>query len=151
LKEWIGKEGPRVQQLLREGQPFRNLEFRPHTKTGEERIILSSAEAIEIGGEPCLLFVANDITERKRAEEAVRESEARFRQLTENIREVFWMNKPDLSELLYISPAYETIWGRTRESLQQNPRSFLDAIHPEDRPNVVDVFGQRLERTFDME
>jgi PAS domain S-box-containing protein len=151
LKGWIGKEQSRLQQLLNEGQPFRNLEFRPRTKTGEERIVLSSAEVIDIAGEPCFLFVANDITERKRAEDAVHESEERFRQLTENIREVFWMNTPDLSESLYISPAYESIWGRTRESLRQNPRSFMEAIHPEDRPKVIAVFGQKLEHAFEME
>ncbi len=151
LKRWIGKEDSRIQQLLKEGQPFRNLEFRPHTKADEERIVLTSAEVIEISGEPCFLMVTNDITELKRAEDAVHESEERFRQLTENIREVFWLNTPDLSESLYISPAYESIWGRTRESLRQNPRSFLEAIHPEDRPKVIAVFGQKLERAFEME
>jgi PAS domain S-box-containing protein len=70
---------------------------------------------------------------------ALGESERRFRQIAENIREVFWMCTPAMDELLYVSPAYESIWGRSVESLRQRPRSFIDAIHPEDRDGVVSV------------
>jgi PAS domain S-box-containing protein len=65
------------------------------------------------------------------------ESELRFRQLAENIREVFWMSDPYKAEVLYISPAYEEVWGRSCQSLYEQPRSFLDAIHPDDRERVV--------------
>jgi PAS domain S-box-containing protein len=66
----------------------------------------------------------------------LRESEERFRQLAENISEVFWMSDPQKSEVLYISPAYEQVWGRSCQSLYERPRSFLDAIHPEDMEHV---------------
>ena len=66
--------------------------------------------------------------ERKRTEAALRESEERFRQMAENIREVFWMTTADLSNTLYISPAYEQIWGRTRDSLLADPQSWADSI-----------------------
>jgi two-component system, cell cycle sensor histidine kinase and response regulator CckA len=73
----------------------------------------------------------------KWAEAILRESEARFRQLTENISEVFWMIDPAKREMLYVSPAYETIWGRTCKSLMEQPQSFFDAIHSDDRPRVL--------------
>ncbi len=83
-------------------------------------------------------FVAikQDFTERKRIEEELRNSEERFRQLAENIREVFWVTDPAQNEMLYISPAYELIWGQTCESLHQSPRNWLEAIHSEDRERV---------------
>ena len=63
------------------------------------------------------LEVCNRETERRRVEQVSRESEERFRQLAENIQEVFWMNDPATNQVLYVSPAYERIWGRTCASL----------------------------------
>jgi len=64
------------------------------------------------------------------------ESEERFRQLTENIREVFWMTDPDKHKMLYISPAYEKVWGRKCESIYQSSRDWIEAIHADDRERV---------------
>jgi PAS domain S-box-containing protein len=80
--------------------------------------------------------MAIDITDRLRAAEVLAESEERFRQLAENINEVFWMADPQATEILYISLAYEQVWGRSCQSLYEQPRSFLDAIHPDDRERV---------------
>lgn len=77
-----------------------------------------------------------DIEERKKIEQSLRESEERFRQIAENINEVFWISAPDKHEMIYVSPAFETIWGRSCESLYKEPESWLDAIHPEDRDRV---------------
>ncbi|MGH7655234.1 MAG: PAS domain S-box protein [Gemmatimonadaceae bacterium] len=74
--------------------------------------------------------------ERSRVESTLRESEERFRQLTENISEVFFVMEAHFRETLYISPAYETIWGRSRQSLYDDSTSFLEAIDPEDLPAV---------------
>ena len=96
--------------------------------------------------------MAIDVTDLKRAKQVLEESEQRFRQLAENIQEVFWMSDPLKNEVLYVSPAYEKLWGRSCQSLYEQPRSFLDAIYPEDRERVVASFeGQRCGKTTDVE
>lgn len=84
-----------------------------------------------------------DITARELVERQLRGSEARFRELAENIREVFWMTDVTKQSMLYISPGYEDIWGRSCESLYAAPRTWLDAIHPDDRQRVVEAATTR--------
>ncbi|WP_455366441.1 PAS domain S-box protein, partial [Kaarinaea lacus] len=71
--------------------------------------------------------------EVKRRTAALAESENRFRQMADNINSVFWISSADSKEMIYVSPAYEKIWGKPVESLYHNPESWLYAIHPEDR------------------
>jgi PAS domain S-box-containing protein len=94
---------------------------------------------------------STDIEDRKRAEDALRESDQRFRQIAGNIREVFWMTTLDPDELLYVSPAYEKVWGRSLESMRKQPRSFIDAIHSEDRERARSVLGDKRELGFEVE
>ena len=95
-----------------------------------------SSQGVTLGGARAIISVIRDITDRKRVEEALRTSDERFRQVAENIREVFWLTDVAKDRMLYVSPAYEEITGRTCESLYQQPRSWLEAIHPEDRRRV---------------
>lgn len=89
------------------------------------------------------VHVAHDITERKRMEDSLRESEERFCQLANNVREVFWIAEAKISKVIYISPAYEEIWGRTCAGLYNDPRSWIEAIHPDDRQKVLDTLAGR--------
>jgi PAS domain S-box-containing protein len=94
----------------------------------------------DAAGQPkAVLAIHTDITERKAAALAVQRSEERFRELAENIQEVFWITDPAKNQMLYISPAYEKIWGRTCASLYESPRQWLDTIHPDDRARVLDA------------
>lgn len=74
--------------------------------------------------------------ERQRTDMALKESEERFRQLAEHIRDVFWIYDPIAERLLYVSPAYEHIWGRPSHTLFQQPEDWIAAIHPEDQQQV---------------
>ncbi|MFZ1908347.1 MAG: PAS domain S-box protein [Burkholderiales bacterium] len=85
------------------------------------------------------ISVIHDITPQKRAEQEQRESELRFRQVTENIREVFWLTDPLKNDVLYVSPAYEAIWGRSTQALYASPRQWMEAIHPQDRRRVFEA------------
>ena len=80
-----------------------------------------------------------DITARKQAEEDLRESEEKFRQLAENIGQVFWLASPDMEHIYYISPAYEEIWGLSCQSLLENPTSWFDVIFEEEKREVRKV------------
>ncbi len=98
-----------------------------------------STPIIEKGRMAGAVVVFRDISERKEAERAVQESQERFRQLAEHIREVFWITNPEKTRVIYISPGYEEIWGRSCSSLYANPASWLEAIHPEDRPRIQEA------------
>ncbi|MBI4661941.1 MAG: PAS domain S-box protein [Verrucomicrobia bacterium] len=87
-----------------------------------------------------------DVTQRKRDEIALRESEERFRQIAEHIREIFWMSDPIAGKSLYVSPAYEAIWGRSCQSLQESWTSFMEGIHPEDRERVSRALTRQINR-----
>lgn len=76
--------------------------------------------------------VAEDITDQKRAAERLRESEEKFRQIADNVRGAFWIFDASFTVPIYVSRAYEELWGRSLESLYENPRSFLQAVHPDD-------------------
>ena len=103
---------------------------------------------------PITSFVAikRDVSDRKRVETALRESEERFRLIAETIAEVFWIADPEIKTMFYISPGYERVWGRCREDLRKNPRSFLESIHLEDRERVLgDLEVQKSGGPFDHE
>ncbi|PTB87494.1 hypothetical protein C9975_01245 [Thalassospira xiamenensis] len=71
--------------------------------------------------------------EHQNNQEALQDSERKFREITDTIGEVFWIASPDRAQMLYVSPAYDVIWGRSREELYHNPLAWADAILPEYR------------------
>jgi PAS domain S-box-containing protein len=83
-----------------------------------------------------ILFL-RDITEHENAAGAWRENQERFLQMASNIGEIFWMLDPASRKILYISPAYETITGRTCRDLYDAPTSYEELFHPEDRIRIL--------------
>ncbi len=85
-------------------------------------------------------------------EHDMRENEERLRLIMGTIDEVFWMAEVPIERLHYVSPGYEHIWGRTVRSLYENPRSFIEAIYPEDTERVLsDLDAQKTGQPFDHE
>jgi len=82
-----------------------------------------------------------EFAHRERAETALRRSEEQFRQLAENIGQVFWIVDAKDRCLIYLSPPYERVWGRPRQPLMEYPSFWLDNIHPEDRERAQKHFA----------
>jgi PAS domain S-box-containing protein len=91
---------------LKEKGSIRNFETNFRTRNGDYRVLLLSAELLELGGQPCILVASSDITQRKRLEEELRQSEREFSTLVENSPDVISRLDRDL-RFIYISPALE--------------------------------------------
>ena len=87
----------------------------------------------------------------RQSKEALQESESKFRLLAENIQDVFWMRTPDIGRTVYVSPAYETVWGRSIQELYEDPRAFIHAVHPDDRGKVIEQFSRHTQGIWDVE
>jgi two-component system cell cycle sensor histidine kinase/response regulator CckA len=121
-------------------------EMRWRTATGTIRWLRDYARPVfdESGTRVVRVVGASqDITERKEAEATLRESEQRFREIAETIEDVFWVTDPANGQVLYVSPAYERVWGRTREGLYERAHDWLEAVHPDDRARVLDAAATR--------
>src|SRR2546427_5256954 len=81
-------------------------------------------------------------SERKRIEAALQESEERFRRMADTIPEVIWFTSLEPEKVLYCSPSFERIWGLPVGKLYENPRLWIEAIHPDDRERVTGIFSR---------
>jgi PAS domain S-box-containing protein len=88
--------------------------------------------------------ISTDISARMNAEAALKESDERFRQLAENVQDSFWIVDVQSWSFLYVNPAYETIWGRTRQELLMDSSIWLKSIHPADRLRVRRSFAHKI-------
>ncbi|HEX6575119.1 MAG TPA: PAS domain-containing sensor histidine kinase [Gemmatimonadaceae bacterium] len=80
-----------------------------------------------------------------------RESETHFRQIADSLREFIWLSDVDFTTHFYINPGYERIWGRSRESLYENPASLLDGVHDEDKGRVRAALHGMKQGNYDIE
>lgn len=120
-----------IWQELKKQKTFRG-EISHQRKDGSIFPVEIFCNYLEFQGKEYSCSFARDLSDRYQSETALRDSEEKFRQLADNIDSVFWMSDPGIQEMLYVSPAYENIWGRSLGSLYAEPRSWIGAIHPED-------------------
>lgn len=77
------------------------------------------------------------------------ESETHLKQITDNLEQVFWLSDIDSGCILYISPAFEVVWGRSRASLYADPMVLIESVHPEDRVQVMVASSHDNQKPFD--
>ncbi|MFC7070534.1 PAS domain-containing sensor histidine kinase [Halobaculum lipolyticum] len=119
-----------------EGHTEATVEYRHRTADGgwvwlESR--LSSVPDSALGG---YVISSRDITDRVDAEQERRQTSVHLREIAGATGDVLWLFSGDWSELLFVNPAYEQLYGRPVEELEGDPRSFLEAVHPDDVPAV---------------
>jgi PAS domain S-box-containing protein len=98
----------------------------------------------EHGNVTGIIGVSYDITERRNTELQLRTSEERFRQFADSVDDVFWIIDAATQRFLYVNAAFTQIFGISREELEQNPRLWPDAIHPDDKAASVRAFQHWL-------
>jgi PAS domain S-box-containing protein len=137
------------------GEVLHPLETVRYRKDGTAVNVIAAGAPIHMGGElKGVVAVYTDITDRIKSEEALRESEERFRELAASITEVFWLFDLRGQQIIYVSPAYEEIWGRSVELLYKNHEIWNESIHPDDRYLVQKSFvrivktGRRENREY---
>jgi PAS domain S-box-containing protein len=129
-------------------------EFRFRHKDGNEVVVFVSMAPARIAGGSTIgvLGLFWDVTARKRAEQALHQSEERFRQLAEHLNDVFWVADPVSGRVVYASPAYERLWGRSAHGPHDDFLDWLDAVHPDDRERVGDSFDvKKVQSRLDQE
>ena len=136
------------------GQHLPSSEYRIITPAGEVRYLKDYHELTrDEQGQPIFLGGAvQDITPMQQTLNALQKSETRFRELVEHIDEAFWINSPDPTEVIYISPNYEKIWGRSCQSLLDDGSSWVEAVHPDHQEQIQRAIAQMQQgQNFDEE
>ncbi len=124
-----------------------NLTLRTVRPNGEVRMVRAQGTVIlDHQQKPVRTYgVARDITDEEIARKALADSEHRFRLIAETIDDGFWIAAPGMTKMIYASPAYKKIWGRSAEHFERYPQSFLDAVHTDDRASVARALHEHAE------
>ena len=124
-----------VEQLV-QAKALRHIESEVRTRSGEIRQCLAAAELIELKGQPCILSLIHDITERKRVEEALRKSEERFQLIARATNDTIW-DWDLLSNRVWWNEGIRTVFGYSPEDIDGDGVWWDQHIHPEDRERVL--------------
>jgi len=109
------------------------------TKDGRVVLARISQHRVQLEGHPAMMVMAEDVTAEVGMQGAVLAQQRRFQQLHQSLGEVLWMASPDFRSMVYVSPAFETLYGRSADDLIADPRLWRDMVHPEDVAKVADL------------
>jgi PAS domain S-box-containing protein len=127
-----------------------SIEYHCHSSTEERWFVLMVTPLVD-DQHRGVVVMHLDVTAKTQAEHNLRAMRSRFRQLAENVSDVFVLQSLDGSQIHYVSPAYEKISGRSCESLYANPWSWTDSIYPDDRNRVLAEIRAGRNSGFDIE
>ncbi|MDT9176979.1 MAG: PAS domain-containing protein [Limnospira sp. PMC 1291.21] len=135
-----------IRQGIEENQGF-SVEYRMFSRSGNVVWVRDNGQVVldDQGNPTFLQGVMINITDKKETEIALQESEEKFRQIAETVREVFFMTSFDGQTILYINPAYEKIWGQSCASLYENPQHWINSVHPEDLQRVIEAYQRQFQ------
>ena len=136
-----------IRQLDKHGSLV-NYETKFRTKDGSFRVLLSSAEKLDIGREACLLVASSDVTERVAARTALQESEERFRNVADTAPVIIWIVDRD-KQCTYVNKRGVDFTGRSMEQLLGD--GWTQDIHPEDYDAVLETYTNTLEHREPLE
>src|SRR6516225_9707082 len=93
-----------------------------------------------------------EVAEHKQTSEMLTEAMEVFKQVTENIADVFWVTDPAKTQVEYVSPEFEELWGRSCQSLYVSPSVWIESIHQDDRERVTRaMFSKQVSGEYDEE
>ncbi|HTY81936.1 MAG TPA: PAS domain S-box protein, partial [Dehalococcoidales bacterium] len=118
LNLWMeGKELLAFKNMLEKNGGFQNLEIHSRTKSGEVRVGLFSAEVMNIGGKPCRIVAITDITERKKIQEAIKESEEKFSKAFHGSPGAVAISTLKDGKFVDVNEAFYKVMGYTRQEV----------------------------------
>lgn len=132
-----------LREDLERGEQVRDRAVTLFTRDRRARDVQLGVSKVDLDGIALVIATFVDLTEQRRVERELRASEERLRLITETISEVFWIADVEIETTVYVSPAYERVWGRSCQSLEEQPRSFLNAVHPDDLTQVLQTLTAR--------
>lgn len=136
-----------LSRALHEGVSSTNKVLNLPNPRGEMRTIMHSAVPVkdEQGLVVGALTLREDITDDEQLKALLKESEQRFRQVAENMHEVFWLSDAATGEMIYVSPAFAAVWGRHQDFAQRNRSAWIETIHPDDRERMASLYNAATE------
>jgi len=142
----------KIQAVCKKGTS-ESLEISHPTSQGMKIFEMRFCPEPTIGGQILtVLLICRDVTDVRTAESAFRDSDEKFRQLAETVDSVFWIWDVDLQRMVYVSPAYERLWGGNPQKLMNNPFDWLTVVSQEDRARVENLFLKRIDgKSLDIE
>lgn len=118
--------------------------LRHRRKSAEVIQVHVLTQPVSFGGGAAMMAMMLDMTEVEQARLALERQEAQFRQLHQSLGEVLWLASADGSEMLYVSPAFEQLYGVSSEAFIKAPHLWADLVHPEDRA-MAEASTRRLQ------